>query len=67
MSTHTIDIVFLNMLFVVTFTHDEDHCELNKLLHKDEDILPLFEEDSDTLQEIESKCIDYMKWLGVEA
>jgi hypothetical protein len=67
MSTHTIDIVFLNMLFVVTFAHDEDHCETKKLLHKDEDILPLFEEDGDILQEIEAKCMDYMKRLGVEA
>jgi hypothetical protein len=67
MSTHTTDIVFLNMLFVVTFEHDEDHCETKKLLHKDEDILPLFEEDSDTLLDIEAKCMDYLNWLGVEA
>jgi len=65
MTTHKIDIVFSNILFIVSFTYDEDHCEVTELLHKDEDILPLFEEDSDTLQDIEAKCMDHIQWLEV--
>ena len=54
-----LSIDFLGLELTVFYTCDpvELYAEVTKILHKGEDIFPLFEEDAYAVQELEAKCL----------
>ena len=63
MTKSTLCIDFLGLQLTVFYTFDpvELYAEVTKILHKGEDIFPLFEEDAYAVLELEAKCLAWEK------